>query len=362
MRAFAAAYASSDGWRSRWSAAKFSHTAIHGLKVVVVSSWKLLVSTTWTVSEVDWSTCALSGVPIFPPTSAVVPAAASIRPMSVVVVDLPFVPVMAISRPFTNRHANSSSPMISTPHARAASNTGCSTGTPGLVTIKSADVNVSTLWPPSSSRTPSALRRSARSNVSRISVSVTSAPRLAASSAAAMPLRAAPTTTTRRPRTENTFASTPSPQLQRRQTEQRKDDRHDHKARDHLRLTPSDQFEVMVNRRHLEHALAGELEGGDLDDHRERFHDEHAADDRQQQFLLDQDRHGSQGTTERQRSHIAHEDVGGIRVVPEEPEACPDESPAKDRQLAGWSEPDEQQILREHGVSRDVRERRKCSS
>ena len=45
------------------------------------------------------------------------------------------------------------------------------------------------------------------------------------SSAAAMPLRAAPTTTTRRPRTENPVRSTPSPQLQRRQAEQRKDDR-----------------------------------------------------------------------------------------------------------------------------------------
>ena len=47
--------------RSRWSSAKFSQTATHGRKVVLVSSWKLLASTTWSVSEVDASTCSLRG-------------------------------------------------------------------------------------------------------------------------------------------------------------------------------------------------------------------------------------------------------------------------------------------------------------
>ena len=46
MRALAAAYASTVGCRSRWSSAKLSHSAIHGRKVTVVSSWKLLTSTT----------------------------------------------------------------------------------------------------------------------------------------------------------------------------------------------------------------------------------------------------------------------------------------------------------------------------
>ena len=79
---------------------------------------------------------------MFPPTSTSAPAAASIRPMSVVVVDFPFVPVTAITRPLVQRHANSSSPMISTPRRRARSNTGWSIGTPGLVTIRSAPSNV----------------------------------------------------------------------------------------------------------------------------------------------------------------------------------------------------------------------------
>ena len=48
--------------RSRWSGERFSSTAIHGWNVSVVSSWKLLTSTTWTrVRRATSSTCALSG-------------------------------------------------------------------------------------------------------------------------------------------------------------------------------------------------------------------------------------------------------------------------------------------------------------
>ncbi len=45
-RAFAAAYSRMFACRSRWSAERFSSTAIHGRNVAVVSSWKLLTSTT----------------------------------------------------------------------------------------------------------------------------------------------------------------------------------------------------------------------------------------------------------------------------------------------------------------------------
>ena len=90
----------------------------------MVSSWKLLASTTCSVSGVDWSTCDDSGTPMLPPTSTVNPDFSSICPVSVVVVDLPFVPVIAMTRPFNHRDASSSSPMTGTPAARAASNTG----------------------------------------------------------------------------------------------------------------------------------------------------------------------------------------------------------------------------------------------
>ena len=68
MRALAAPYAATSGWRSRWSGEKFSITAIHGWNPSICSSWKLLVSTTCTVSGVDSDTCALSGAPMLPPT------------------------------------------------------------------------------------------------------------------------------------------------------------------------------------------------------------------------------------------------------------------------------------------------------
>ena len=57
----------------------------------------------------------------------------------------------------------------------------------------------------------------------RVSVSVTVAPRRTSSSAAATPLRAAPTTVTRLPR-DGERGMRSSSQFQRRQAEQRKDD------------------------------------------------------------------------------------------------------------------------------------------
>ena len=88
------------------------------------------------------------------------PPASSIRPVSVVVVDFPFVPVMATMRPRSQRDASSSSPMTGTPARRAASTAGRSDGTPGLSTTRSAPVNVDAWCPPSSSATPAVRRRS----------------------------------------------------------------------------------------------------------------------------------------------------------------------------------------------------------
>ena len=76
------------------------------------------------------------------------------RPVNVVVVDFPFVPVIATMRPVSQRDASSISPMTGTPASRAAAICGWSSGTPGLSTSKSADVNVSSRCAPSSSATP----------------------------------------------------------------------------------------------------------------------------------------------------------------------------------------------------------------
>ena len=69
------------------------------------------------MSGVDAATCALSGAPMLPPTVTLNPAASSIRPVSAVVVDFPFVPVIAMTRPRSQREASSTSPMTGTPRA-----------------------------------------------------------------------------------------------------------------------------------------------------------------------------------------------------------------------------------------------------
>src|SRR5437868_5563510 len=137
-----------------------------------------------------------------------------------------------------------------------------------------------------------------------------------------------------------------SSQLQGGETEQREDDREDHEPRDDLRLAPADELEVVVQRRHSEDALAGELEGSDLQHDRRRLDDEDAADDDEDEFLLDEQRDGPERAAERERADVAHEDVGGVRVVPEEAETGADERATEDRQLADeWRDPGDQQVV-----------------
>src|SRR5262249_52950895 len=273
---------------------------------------------------------------MFPPTVTLNPDASRIRPVNSVVVDFPFVPVIATMRPRSQREASSSSPMTGTPALRAFATTGCSGGTPGLITIKSASANVSARCPPSSSATPSWRSGSAAGASGCVSDNVPRAPRFASSSAAAMPLLAAPATVTRFPFTSGSRApsheppATTSPELQRCEAEQREDDSHDHEPADDLRLAPPALLEVVMERRHLEHALAGHLEGRHLDDDRQSFEQEDAADNKQQQLLLDQNRHRRESGAERERADIAHENFRGIRVVPEEAERRADDRAAED--------------------------------
>src|SRR5688500_12930508 len=108
-----------------------------------------------------------------------------------------------------------------------------------------------------------------------------------------MPLRAAPTTTTRRPRTEKSVSPTPSPQLQCRQAEPRQDDGQNAKSGEHLWRAPPNELEVMMDGRHLEDTLTGELEGRDLNDDRRSLEYEHAPHDDEEELLLDENRDGA---------------------------------------------------------------------
>src|SRR4030088_2622490 len=63
-------------------------------------------------------------------------------------------------------------------------------------------------------------------------------------------------------------------QFQCRQRKQRKSQRCDPEAHNHLRLRPAQQFEMMVDRRHLENAFLAQLVRTNLQDHRQRLDDE----------------------------------------------------------------------------------------
>src|SRR5438105_13086217 len=108
-----------------------SKTATRGWNVPTVSSWKLDTSTTQKppASAAGVSTASASGSPRLPPTNVGRPVALSISPTSVVVVDLPLVPVMATNVLVTTRDASPSSPVIVTPAARTAA-TRAPSGTP----------------------------------------------------------------------------------------------------------------------------------------------------------------------------------------------------------------------------------------
>src|SRR5215831_13436599 len=91
---------------------------------------------------------------------------------------------------------------------------------------------------------------------------------------------------------------------------------------------------MMVQRRHLENALPPELERSHLYDHRQALGDEHAANEDQKEFLFDDDRNRPDCSTKRERSDIAHENLGGMCVVPQESKAGAHHGSAENRQLA----------------------------
>src|SRR5215210_3438210 len=213
-------------------------------------------------------------------------------------------------------------------------------GTPGLTTTSS-------IWskshdgtsPASSLTTPSPLSASAsfgQSMNSFRSFRTTSAPRAARKRTDATPLRPAPMTSTFLPSSSITHLA----KLQRRKAQQREQDRDDEEAEDDLRLLPARHLEVVVQRRHLEEPPARpqpplrQLEEADLERYRQRLDDVDAADEDENQLLLRQHADGADGAADGEAPHVAHEDLGRRRVVPEEAEARPDHRPAEDRQLA----------------------------
>ena len=69
-------------------------------------------------------------------------------------------------------------------------------------------------------------------------------------------------------------------------------------------------FEMVVDRRHLEHAFAGALVEEHLDDDAHRLDHEQPADDAEHDFMMRDDRNRPQRPAERKAPRIAHEHGG----------------------------------------------------
>src|SRR6267143_1084726 len=294
------------------------------------------------VSSLVCSTREIKGVPIFPARMVEKSAPFKMCSIKEVVVVFPFEQVIPIKRPSRKRPASSTSLQRVTPLARAACSKGASAGTPGLRTIRSCSKNEFSRWPPGSRLTPAVRSGAMASPIPfsvRASVAVTFAPRAAQKSAVATPVLASPTTSTRLPLNSNEFGifaemPFPLPQLQRRQRKQRKNQRGDPKPHDHFRFAPTEQFEMVMDGRHPENALAAQLERAHLQNHRNGFQHKNAANEEQQNLLLDDDRDHAERPAQRERPHISHENLRGMRVVPEKAERRANERTAEHRQLA----------------------------
>ena len=92
----------------------------------------------------------------------------------------------------------------------------------------------------------------------------------------------------------------------------------------------------MVDRRHLEQPSAtSQLEEADLEDHRHHLDDQQPTQDHQEQLGSSEDRHSRKRAAKRQRAGVAHEDLRGFGVPPQEAEAGAGERNRDHRQVVG---------------------------
>src|ERR1700749_4561551 len=91
--------------------------------------------------------------------------------------------------------------------------------------------------------------------------------------------------------------------------------------------------------RHLENSFLAQLVGSDLQDDRERFDDKYAADEGQQELLFDHDRDRADRASKSERAYVAHEDLGGMRVVPEKSDGGADHGAAENGEFADLRHP-----------------------
>src|SRR5882757_2415149 len=224
------------------------------------------------------------------------------------------------------------SPITSTPAAPAASTVQCGagwvSGAPGVST--NAAKFAHDTFRRSAVMKPACTALATLSALS--SPAMTSAPPSFRAWQLASPEPPSPNTATVLPAKEVTGIKE-SPQLQGGEAGQRQHHRDDPEPDHDLRFGPALLFEMVMQRRHPEHALTGELDRHQLHDHRDRFQHEQPADHRQHDLVLDRNRGRAEHATERERAGIAHEDRRRRRVEPEESQSGAEHRAAQHRQF-----------------------------
>src|SRR6266550_218439 len=178
------------------------------------------------------------------------------------------------------------SPMTSTPASRADSTVQCGlgwvSGAPGVST-RAAKFAHDT-FRKSAVMNPACAASASLSAPS--SLAMTSAPPAFKAWQLASPEPPRPNTATVLPAKEVTGING-SPQFQRGEADERQHHRDDPEPDHDLRFGPALLLEMMMQRRHSEHALTGELERYHLHDHRDRFQHEQSADHGQHDLVFD---------------------------------------------------------------------------
>ena len=101
--------------------------------------------------------------------------------------------------------------------------------------------------------------------------------------------------------------------------------------------------------------LLGVTEPRDLDHHAEVFDEENPAQHGDQQLLADGDGERGNDAAERKRSGVAHEDLRGERVVPQERNASPHKRRDEHHEFLGARDVHDAEVIRDDGVGADVR-------
>src|SRR5215813_5042944 len=198
------------------------------------------------------------------------------------------------------------SPITSTPAWRAISTlqcgAGCVSGAPG-VRISAAKFAHDTVRRSAVTK-PACAALATLSALS--SAAMTSAPPAFSAWQLASPEPPRPNTATVFPAKEVTGIMNRSAQFQRGEAGERQHHRDDPEADHDLRLGPTLLLEMMMQRRHHEHALARHLERDHLHDDGNRFDHEQPADHGEHDLVLHRDRGGAEHAAERKRAGIAH--------------------------------------------------------